>query len=133
MKKILLISAVLLSLVTTGWTEPWGGADITVTAGTAIRIVKTRTLATSIYFEMKTGGTGRGYILSAPPDVTCALNGAGTTFITELAAATSTTPGGNAVIPWPADPQNPPVNVQYYCVDGTVSSDVIHVAYNISN
>jgi hypothetical protein len=132
MKRLLFVLAALILLVAPASTEPWGGKAVTVSAGTAVRLVPNRTIATSLFFQMKTGGSGKGYILYAPTSVTCALNGTGTTFIAELQPATSTAPGGNAVIPSNPDPYGG-VDVSLYCVDGSNSGDVITTSWNTRN
>ena len=135
MKKLLLISAVILALASTGWTEPWMGQLVTVNAGTAVRLtVRNPTLSTSLFVQMLPAASGGvGYILYAPKAVACSNGGAGTTLIATLTAATSTAPGGNAVIPWPADPQNPSINVADYCFDGSHSTDTMTVSWNLRN
>jgi len=114
------------------WTEPWGGIIGTVAAGTAARITTRPTLASSLFFQMQTGGTGRGYVLYAPPDVVCHNGGAGTTLIAELQPATSTAPGGNAVIPSNPDPQGV-IDISGYCYDGSHTGDTVIISWNIRN
>jgi|SRR5579885_672964 len=133
MKKLLAIISLLVLTSLPMTSEPWGGAAITITAGTAIRLAKNRTMASSIFFQMATGGTGRGYVLFAPSGVTCANGGAGTTKIAELSPATTTAPGGSVTIPLNVDPQNPQVDVSLYCVDGSNNGDVMNVSWNIRN
>lgn len=134
LKRLSLIALLMVLLVSPTWTEPWGGRAITVAAGTAVRVVGVRTISSSLFFQMKEGcsSCGVGYILYAPPDVSCANGGAGTTLIATLAAATSTAPGGNAVIPSNPDPQGG-VDIRGYCVDGSHTADVITVSWNIRN
>lgn len=132
MKRLISIPILIALFVLPIRTEPWGGTGITITDGTAIRVVKVRTIVSSLFFQMKTGGTGRGYILSAPKDVTCAVGGAGTTLIAELIPATATSPGGNAVIPSNSDPQGG-IDAALYCVDGSNSGDIVTIAWNLRN
>lgn len=131
MKRTVLLIVLIAALIFPANTEPWGGAQITVTAGTAIRLVKNRTIAQSLSFQMHSGGSGRGYVLFAPSGVTCANGGAGTTLLMELNAATANSAGGSGVVPMPGDPQGGPVDVSLYCVDGSNSGDVITVAWNL--
>ncbi len=135
MKRLLLISAVTLALCLTGWTEPWMGQLVTVNAGTAVRLtVRNPTLATSLFAQMLPASSGGvGYILYAPKSVSCSNGGAGTTLVATLAPATATAPGGNAVIPFPADPQNPSINVADYCFDGSHTGDTMTVSWNLRN
>ena len=131
MKKIL--CAVLLTVLGSRVTypEPWTGLQLTLTPGTAQRLVKNSIIASSLFIQMNVGGTGVGYVLSAPIGVTCAKGGAGTTWIATLQAATSTAPGGNITIPSNPDPQGG-INVALYCVDGA-QSDTVTVAWNQRN
>lgn len=132
MKIILAIIGLLTVLVQTASTEPWAPFTHTVTAGTAIRVTNHSVLVSSLFFQMKTGGTGRGYVLAAPKGVTCAVNGVGTTLIAELQPATSTAPGGNATIPSNPDPQGG-IDASLYCVDGSNTGDIITIAGNLRN
>lgn len=135
LKKLSLI-ALLFELITIPMrSEPWGGQTITVTAGTAQRLnVRQGQLATSLFAQMlPTSSGGVGYLLFAQKGVTCSNGGAGTILIATLAAATATAPGGNVTVPWPANPQNPKVDVSLYCIDGAHSSDPVGVSFNLSN
>jgi len=131
MKRIPLLLLLICLLVSPASTEPWSGAQITVTAGTAIRLVKNRTIAQSLSIQMHSGGSGRGYVLFAPSGVTCSNGGAGTILIAELNAATASAAGGQIVLPNPGDPQGGPVDVSLYCLDGSNSGDVITTAWNL--
>lgn len=126
-----LVGLLLLACMT-GYTEPVNGRVITVTAGTAIRITTDPVLATSILFQMRTGGTGRGYVLYAPQGVTCANGGAGTTLVGEIAPASATAPGGSLSIPSNTDPVGG-IYPRSFCVDGSNSGDGINVSWNVRN
>jgi hypothetical protein len=134
LKKISLI-VLVLALALPLRPEPWGNQTITVTAGTAQRLnVAQGTLATSLFAQMLPASSGGvGYLLFAQHGVTCSNGGAGTTLIATLAAATSTAPGGNVTIPFPASPQNPKIDVSLYCFDGATSGNTIGVSFNLSN
>ncbi len=129
LKRISILTLLFFLAASPTWTEPWGGRTITLTPGTAIRVVGTRTLVSSLFFQMATGGTGVGYVLSAPIGVTCANGGAGTTLIATLQPATSTAPGGNATIPSNSDPAGG-IDAQLYCVDGSAADGMI-VSFNL--
>lgn len=130
--KIRVLIAALLLMAVPGITEPWGGVSITLTPGTAIRIVKIRTIVSSFIVQMApTSTTGVGYVLYAPPGVTCANGGAGTTLIATLATATASSPGGNVTIPSNPDPFGG-ADISGYCVDGAAASPVT-VAWNLRN
>lgn len=130
-KKITLFLALLAVIVVPMRTEPWGGKVITLTPATAIRIVGIRTIVSSFVVQMATGGTGRGYLLYAPTDITCSKGGAGTTLIAELSPATATAPGGSVTVPSNPDPAGG-VDLSGYCVDGS-ASDALNAAWNIRN
>lgn len=132
MKRILALIGLMALVVSTASTEPWAPFTQTVTAGTAIRVTNHPVLVSSLFFQMKTGGTGRGYVLAAPAGVTCSNGGAGTTLIAELQPATATAPGGNATIPSNPDPQGG-IDASLYCVDGSHTADVITIAGNLRN
>lgn len=132
MKKLLALFSLAFLITAPLSSEPWGGKLITVTAGTAIRIVTISTRVSSFVAQMATAGTGRGYLLYAPIGVTCTNGGAGTTLIAELQPATSTAPGGNVTVPSNTDPYGG-IDLAGYCVDGSNSGDVINVAFNIRN
>jgi|ERR1035438_2417319 hypothetical protein len=132
MKRTLAIIGLLALLVSTASTEPWLPFSQTITAGTAIRLTSNPTLVSSLSFQMHSGGTGRGYMLFAPKNVTCALNGGGTVLIAELNAATATAAGAQGVVPSNSDPQGG-IDASLYCIDGTHSGDVVTIAGNLRN
>lgn len=135
LKKISSILAVFVLMAQTARPEPWGGTTITVTAGTAQRLIPAppQLLAVSISFQMAVASTGYGYVLFANPGTVCAVGGSGTTLIAQIGPGSSTSPGQQLVLPYPASPQNPKVNVRNYCVDGSVNGDHVTVTWNISN
>lgn len=135
LKRLVLICAVILALCSTGWTEPWNGQLVTVTAGTAVRLtVRSPTLVSSLFVQMLPASSGGvGYILYAPHGTTCHNGSDGTTLIATLSAATSTAPGGNAVLPFPADPQNPQIDISNFCFDGAHSADTMTVSWQLRN
>ncbi len=132
LKKLLLVTTLLLCAASPTWTEPWGGKVVTIAAGTAARVTTRPTLASSLFFQAQTGGTGVIYILYAPPDIVCSNGGAGTTLIATLQPATSTAPGGNAVIPSNPDPAGG-VDISGYCTDGSHTGDTVVVSFNLRN
>lgn len=131
LKRIFSIVILICLMIVPANTEPWGGVHLTLTPGTAQHFVKTPTRALSLYIQMDAGGSGIGYVLFAPPNVTCTYNGAGTTLITKLSAATSTSLGGNVMISGVNSPDGR-VSVEQYCVDGAQADPVI-VSFNVSN
>ena len=114
--------------------EPWGGKTFTVAAGTAARIVSpVKTLATQLTVQMDVSATGIGYLLYAPPSVTCSNGGAGTTLVTKIIPGSGSNPGVAVTIPLPASPSNPKIDIQNYCLDGSHTGDGIIVSWNLSN
>lgn len=133
MKKVIAIAALLLVAIP-AWTEPFNGSTISVTAGTAIRILTTGPdlVVTSIFFQMATGGTGRGYVLYAPSGVTCNRGSAGTTTVGELSPASATAPGGSLTVPMNPDPYGGLV-ANHWCIDGSHTGDGLIVSFNVRN
>ncbi len=133
LKRISILTLLLFLAASPTWTEPWGGAQFTMASGVAQRIVGIRTMASSLFIQMKEGSsTGIGYVLYAPTDVSCLLGGAGTTLIAELQPSTSTAPGGNAVIPSNPDPQGG-LDIAGYCIQAAHTGDIMIVSWNLRN
>ena len=108
------------------------GKQITVTAGTAIRVTTGNLMASSILIQMKHGGSGVGYVLYADPSATCNVGAAGTTLVAELAPANPLAPGGSFTYPSNNDSttQQGGFSPAYFCVDGSNSGDVIIVSWS---
>jgi hypothetical protein len=130
MKKLISLLVLTAFFHSPATSEPYFGRIVTVAAGTAVRLVGLRTLASQLKIQMQTGGTGRGYVLWAAPDVTCSNGGAGTTLVAELSPATSTAPGGSITLPENQDPAGG-VDVRNFCVDGSHTADTIVVSWNV--
>lgn len=131
--KIKVILAALLLMVLPALTEPQNGSIITITAGTAIRLTSVRTMASSMLIQNIHGATvGITYVLYAPNGVTCANAGAGTTFVAELAAATSTAPGGAFTFPSnnTSTTDAGGFNVANWCLDGGTNGTQVAVSYD---
>lgn len=113
--------------------EPQAGVVITITAGTAQRFVSIPTRANSIFIQGVTGGSGRGYVLNANPANTCSKGGAGTTWVADLAPATSTAPGQAFYFPSndSATTATSGFNIQYWCLDGSNSGDQFLVSWDV--
>lgn len=138
MKRTLAIIALILVSVSTGYTEPQNGSIITITAGTAIRVILNASQANpvkanSILVQPLHGGTGLIYVLNANPSFTCSNGGAGTTFVAELAAATSTAPGQTFTFPsnGTATSSSSGFDVRYYCIDGSHTGDTVAVSWDV--
>lgn len=131
--KLKVIITALLLIALPAMTEPWGGVALTLTPGTAIRIVKTRTIVSSFVFQMDVcpSTCGTGYLLYAPTSITCANGGAGTTLIAKIAAGTSTAPGGSVTVPSNPDPYGG-IDISQYCIDSSAAAPAI-VSWNIRN
>lgn len=131
LKRISLILVLtLLSAVQTK-TEPVNGRTITVTAGTAVRIVANRTIVSSFLVQMATGGSGRGYVLYKVGG-DCVKGSAGTTLVAELSPASSSGPGGSMTMPSNPDPQGG-IDLSHFCTDGSNTNDTINVSWNLRN
>lgn len=113
--------------------DSWNSRVITVTAGTAIRIVNNSVRVDSIVFQMLHGATtGLGYVLNASPQVTCATGGVGTAQVAELAPATSTAPGQSVTVPSNGSATNSEggLDLQWWCLDGATSGSTVLVSWN---
>ena len=120
--------------------EPQQGRIITITAGTAIRLILNPTtvkpvLANSMLIQVQHAGSGLVYVLNANPQQTCALGNATTTEVAELAPATSTEPGGSFTFPSNGSATNGSsgFDVRYWCVDGSNSGDTVIVSWDVRN
>ncbi len=133
MKRALAIFSILAFAAAPMFTsDQWNSKTITVTAGTAIRVVNNSVRVDSILVQMLTGGSGRGYVLNSNPQNTCTKGAAGTAFVAELGAASATSPGASATIPSNGSAANTQggLDLQYFCVDGSNSGDTILVSWN---
>lgn len=103
---------------------------ITITAGTPVQVSAAHIKVHSILIQMRTGGTGRGYILRPLPGVTpSASNGADLS--AELAPATATAPGGA----WSDNDDTPfgtrkDIYLDAIWIDGSNSTDTVTVTYD---
>lgn len=134
MKRILAALAFILLAVLPVRTEPQAGRIITITAGTAIRLATTKTLASSMLIQALPGSsTGLIYVLNSNPQATCANAGAGTTLVAELAAATTTAPGGAFTFPsnGSSATQASGFDVQFWCIDGSHTGDTVAVSWDV--
>ncbi len=138
-KRTLALAALLLAIIQVGATEPMDGRLISITAATAIRVIlnpatAAPVMANSITIQpLLASSGGVVYVLSAPPDVTCANGGAGTTFVQELTAATSTVPGSvyNFPINGSGTTQAGGFDVRYFCLDGAHTGDSVAVSWDV--
>lgn len=130
MKKILAILAVVALFV------PQAGAErvnlqITITAGTPIRIAAQKTVVNRLMLQSRHGNTGLIYVLlGVKPTTTC--NASSTSQLSaELGPGDSTHPGSSLSDPQGANGTTPPdgEDLAMACVDGTNSSDVVIVTY----
>ena len=105
------------------------GKQITVTAGTPIRLVNTRTMVSSLLIQMKHGGSGLGLVYNADPAIACSAG----TLVAELAPATATSPGGSYTFPsnGSATTESSGFDINYVCVDGSNSGDVLVTSWNV--
>ena len=132
MKRILSMILVAVVCVCTATSEPQNGRIITITAGTAQRIVTNRVMANSMLVQPLHGGTGLVYVLNAAPNFTCGNGSAGTTFVAELGPATTTAPGSTFTFPSNSSgtTQAGGFSLQYWCIDGAHSGDTVAVSWD---
>lgn len=140
LSKLAIVAAIALILPLRMKTEPQQGEVITITSGTAIRIVLNPSLvnpvmANSMLIQSQHGGSGIIYVLNARPDQTCNKGAAGTTLVAELAPASATSPGGSFTFPsnGGATNQSSGFDLRYWCVDGSNSGDVAIVSWDLRN
>ena len=129
MRRLIAIIVILAAGVSPALpTDAQYGRQITVTAGTPIRVVSTRTLVASVFVQMKHGGSGLGLIYSANPSESCSAG----TLVAELSPASPTAPGGAYVFPSndSAGTQQGGYDMNWLCVDGSNSGDVMIVSWN---
>ena len=139
-KKILSIAAIVLTFASVASPDPQNGFIATISAGTAVRLISNPSkanpvMANSLFIEPLHGGTGLVYVLYAPPDVTCTNGGAGTTFVAELAPATSTAPGQSFTFPsnGTAAAEASGTDIRSWCIDGSHTGDTVAVSWNLRN
>lgn len=98
---------------------------ITITAGTPIMVTDKPKFADRILIQMRTGGTGRGYVYDDIPDgMTPAQIAAGGDVPVELAPADSEGPGGVY-----EDTGN--IDLSGIAIDGAVTGDVVLVSAHL--
>lgn len=109
---------------------------LTVVAGTPIRIATMPVRANFMMITMLTAGTGRGFILNSDAGPTTPYSATvpktANNFVTELAPATATAPGG--VFQWPpasnvGGAAAPAFDLQDWLVDGSHTGDTIQVSW----
>lgn len=119
--------------------DPWNGTTGTITAGTAIPLIPSRSntnpvMVNSIFFQATDCSTcGLIYVLSCNPKVTCTKGSAGTTYVCELAAGTSTSPGGWCRLPTNGSATNSSggTDLRYFALDGATSGTPFLVSWDV--
>jgi hypothetical protein len=140
MKKLITIPLALLLMVIPVKTEPQEGSVITITAGTAIRLIANAgtvqpVIANSLLIQPLHGGSGIVYVLNCSPSLTnCAKGSAGTTLVAELPPATSTAPStGSFTFPsnGTGTQQGGGFDVRYWAIDGGNSGDTVATSWDV--
>lgn len=123
MKKLVLIviAASLMAGVRTN-------REITVAAGTPVRLATSRLLVNRIFIQMKTAGTGRGYVMAGIPVGTTPASTTSAHLTAELCPATATAPGCAYTDSYPDG-----IDVSLIWVDGSHTGDKITVSWEVSN
>lgn len=105
--------------------------QVTITAGTPVRLTTTKTLVNRLFIQLKTGSSGRAFLLlGVPATTTCdATNAAQLT--AELAPATATAPGGSFSDPQGANGMSPSdsEDLAQICIDGSHTGDVVVISF----
>lgn len=133
------IAALLLLASIPMMGDPWNGITGTITAGTAIPLVPNRAtinpvLVNSIFFQATDCSTcGVLYVLSCNPQVTCTKGSAGTTYLCEIPAGTSTAPGGWCRVPTNGAATNSSggTDLRYFAIDGATSGTPFLVSWDV--
>jgi hypothetical protein len=121
--------------------DPWGGLTGTITAGTAIPLIASKStvnpvLVNSIFFQATDCSTcGVIYVLSCNPQVTCVKGNANTTYVCEIPAGSSTGPGGWCRVPTNGAATNSSggTDLRYFAVDGATSGTPFLVSWDVRN
>lgn len=139
MKRISIISIILLLSVAIGVSEPQNGVVITIGASATRLIPNPSTvnavLANSLLIQVQHGGTGFIYVLNADPGITCTKDGAGTTTVAELAPGTSSSPGQSFTFPsnGTATSAASGTDIRRWCLSGSVPGDVAITSWDLRN
>lgn len=125
MLKRLAAIALLVTLPSIGQ-PPVVGKTITITAGTAIRVLtdQNRTVVNSLLIQVDPGATGLVYILSAAIGETCT---AARHTVATIAPGDGTLPGGSYQID--LHQYESGFDVRLFCVDGSNSGDTVKVSW----
>lgn len=120
------VVVLFLALVAPVRTEPQISHTITLTTGTAVRLVPNRTLANSILIQVQPGSTNPVYVLWADTGITCNVNTAGQ-LVATLGPGTASQPGSSFTFPsnGTATTQAGGFDIASYCVQGTSSDTVV--------
>ena len=92
------------------------------------RLATSQTLADRIFVQMKTGGTGLGYVLYSDTGAVPPSKATDADIVAELGVASATGPGGSYSDVQPGGGNC--IDVYGYWVDGAVNGDKIRVSYN---
>lgn len=141
MKRATSLILLAILLVLPAATEPQDGRVITITAGTAIRLIlnpSTRdpVRANSLFIQALHVASGTGgiiYVLNADPSITCTKGAAGTTLVAELSPATTAAPGGSFSFPsnGSATTQSGGTDIRRFCLDGAQSGDTVVTSWDL--
>lgn len=104
--------------------------QITITAGTPIRVQASKYLVNRLFVQSMIGNTGAVYIMLGVP-TTAACNASNAAHLTaQLAPATATAPGGSFNDPQGANGNSPSdvEDLSQMCLDGSHSGDVVIVS-----
>lgn len=137
MKRISIISAILLLAAVRAVPEPQNGVVVTIGASATRLIPNPSTanpvMANSLLIQVQHGGTGFIYVLNADPSVTCTKDGAGTTTVAELAPGTATASGPSFTFPsnGAATSGASGFDIRRWCLSGTVPGDVAITSWDL--
>lgn len=110
------------------------GTPINVATGGAASFPNTQPVwAKSVFIQMRTGGSGIGYVMSGiqPGRVPSAANASDLS--SELYAASPTGPGGAYSYPEPGNTYRGDIDVNQIWIDGTHTGDTVTVTYDLVN
>lgn len=103
--------------------------QVTVTAGTPVRLSTTKRLVNRIFVQMAIGGSGVGYVMTGIPNGTTPSSSNAAHLTAQLCAATATAPGCNYSDNINSTSNADPIDLSEIWLDGATSGDKIIVSF----
>ena len=105
--------------------------QVTVSAGTPVRLANVKTLVARLMIQSRHANTGLLYLMAGVPTTTTCNASSAAQLTAELGPGDSTHPGSSYSDPQGANGNTPAdaEDLSQFCIDGTVTSDVAIVTY----